>query len=155
MTEFVPTAEQIKDVQLMNVTFTVGALLESIATGIKHVGDDLYSRVSDKENPVSESEASRIDHHLEILGRSMQSLTKAIQVNDIGSKLVHIPKESLTAEASDILKEAASATKEVEEMVMVMKETPEEAMTRLLLKELAREGGFSLSKEELDMLSGN
>lgn len=146
MTEF--SNEQIKDVQLMNVTFTVESLLVNIADCIKHLGSDISARLDSGE--LDELTTKEYDHWLNELGHSLNSITKAIQINDIGHKLVHIDKDTLTPEVAEELKDLVSETDPVKDMISVMKESVEDTLMRVMAEALK----MSLTREELAMLSG-
>lgn len=146
MTEF--STEQIKDVQIMNVAFTVEALLINIADCVKHVGSDISARLDSGE--LDEKTVAEYEHWLDQLGHALNSTTKAIQINNIGHKVVNIDKDSLDPDVAKELKDTVSATEPIAEMVAVMKETTEDTLMRVMAEAL----GMTLTREELAMLSG-
>lgn len=150
MTEF--STEQVKDCQLLNVSFTLNSLLETTGEGLRHVGDHLYRSATDDN--VSEEDEKEFKHLLKGLSKVMESLTKAIQINNVAEELVKKSVENLSEEDKISLRNQVSETQPIADMVSIMRETAEETLVRLLAKALQESTGFGLNQEELDMLSG-
>lgn len=160
MTEF--TAQQIKDVQMMNATSVLKDLLSAISEIVMHVGDHINEdmeaykegianpETTDLERVSLEAELSEKRHMRKGMTLAMDGLAKAIEVTRMADKLVALTSKDISIVDALELSAVIADTDFIKDLQMVMKETPKEGLARLT----AEKGIDSIIEGLVEMLAG-
>lgn len=150
MTEF--SAEQIKDVQALNLIHTVGTHIEAIGDAIKHIGNDIHAILNDSESVLTEEQTGEYKHWLGICSNIMEAVSKSIQINQIAMDLHGSVADGMPENEKKEIRDLVEQTEPLVKVKEIMSESVEDTLMRLMMDMI----GGTISKEEFEKnVNGN
>lgn len=132
MTEF--SAEQIKEVQALNLNHTVGVHLEAIGDAVKHIGNDISAILKDSESVLTEEQTGEYEHWLGICSRTMEAVSKGIQINKVAMDLHGSVADNMTEDDKKEIRDLVEQTEPLVKVKSIMSESVEDTLMRLVME---------------------